>query len=224
VVISARRAKDDDGAAGALAEAALEEAAAGNREAARKDGVAALGLSKGAEAVGISAVALALAGDQTDAGRGADELNKLFPEDTLAQMGVTTVRAMSLLGDGRSPESAHRAVEALAPISPYERAGRYFMVPVYARGLAYLAAGQPEPARIEFQKILDNPGVTRNFVLGSVAHLALARALAAKGDKLKARASVQEFLTLWKDADSDQPALKDAKALLAALGGSNSDH
>jgi tetratricopeptide (TPR) repeat protein len=219
VVISYRRAKDDEGAAGAFAEAALEEAVAGNNKAARDDGTAALKISTGAETVEISAVALALAGDQPDANRAVDSLNKLYPEDTLAQMGVATVRSLGLLGNGCSPESARRAVDALAPIASYERAGRYFMVPVYARGLAYLAAGQPESARVEFQKILDNPGVTRNFVLGSVAHLALARAFAATGDKPKARAAVQDFLTLWKDADSDLPTLKDAKALLGSLGG-----
>jgi hypothetical protein len=30
---------------------------------------------------------------------------------------------------------------------------------------------------------------------------------------------VQDFLTLWKDADSDLPMMKEAKALLATLGG-----
>jgi hypothetical protein len=93
------------------------------------------------------------------------------------------------------------------------------MVPVYVRGMAYLAAGQPESARVEFQKILDNPGVTRNFVLGSTAYLALANALAAKGDKLRARVAAQKFLTLWADADSDLSAVKEAKALLDSLGG-----
>ena len=32
-----------------------------------------------------------------------------------------------------------------------------------------------------------------------------------QGDTVKARASYQDFLTLWKDADPDIPILKQAK-------------
>jgi serine/threonine protein kinase/Flp pilus assembly protein TadD len=118
VVVSARRANHPDDAAGTLAEVALEEAVAGNEKAARDDGIAVLNLSTGAEAVGLSSVALALAGDHADASRAVDGLNKNFPEDTLAQMAVATVHALALLKDGRTPESARRAVAALAPIAP----------------------------------------------------------------------------------------------------------
>ena len=50
------------------------------------------------------------------------------------------------------------------------------------------------------------------FPLGATARLGLARAYALKGDKSKALAAYQEFLTLWKDADSDVPILKQAEA------------
>jgi hypothetical protein len=37
------------------------------------------------------------------------------------------------------------------------------------------------------------------------------------GDSAKAKAAYQDFLTLWKDADSDIPILKQAKAEHAKL-------
>jgi hypothetical protein len=42
--------------------------------------------------------------------------------------------------------------------------------------------------------------------------LGLARAYALSGDTTKARTADQDFLGLWKDADSDIPILKEAKA------------
>jgi len=38
-----------------------------------------------------------------------------------------------------------------------------------------------------------------------------------QGDSVKARASYQDFLALWKDADPDIPILKQAKAEYAKL-------
>ena len=56
-----------------------------------------------------------------------------------------------------------------------------------------------------------------NDPIGALAHLQLGRALALSGDKAKAKAAYQDFLTLWKDADSDVPILKQAKAEHAKL-------
>ena len=48
--------------------------------------------------------------------------------------------------------------------------------------------------------------------IGALAHLQLGRAYALSGDRSKARSAYQDFFTLWKDADSDIPVLKEAKA------------
>jgi hypothetical protein len=40
---------------------------------------------------------------------------------------------------------------------------------------------------------------------------------ATKGDTTKAQTAYQYFLTLWKDADTDIPILKEAKAEYAKL-------
>jgi eukaryotic-like serine/threonine-protein kinase len=69
----------------------------------------------------------------------------------------------------------------------------------------------------EFQKILDHRGIVLNQPLGPLAHLGLARAYVLQGDAAKARAAHQDFLTLWKDADPDNPVLQQAKAEYAKL-------
>jgi tetratricopeptide (TPR) repeat protein len=91
------------------------------------------------------------------------------------------------------------------------------MYPVFVRGEAYLAAHQGAEALGEFQKILQHRGLVANGPIGALAHLGLGRAYALQGDAAKARAAYQDFLTLWKDADSDIPILIAAKAELAKL-------
>jgi hypothetical protein len=57
----------------------------------------------------------------------------------------------------------------------------------------------------------------QNFLLGSLAHLQLARAYALSGDTTKAKTVYQNFLTLWKDSDPYIPVPKEAKAEYAKL-------
>jgi hypothetical protein len=59
--------------------------------------------------------------------------------------------------------------------------------------------------------------VVSNVLLGALARLQLGRAYAMQGDSAKAKAAYQDFLTLWNDADSDIPILKEAKAEYAKL-------
>ena len=69
----------------------------------------------------------------------------------------------------------------------------------------------------EFQKILDHRAIVVSDPIGALAHLQLGRAFALSGDKIKAKTAYQDFLTLWKDADSDIPILVQAKAEYARL-------
>ena len=61
--------------------------------------------------------------------------------------------------------------------------------------------------------------VTGGGVTGQTdsVQLGLARAYVMAGDTVKAKATYQEFLTLWKDSDPDIPILKEAKAEYAKL-------
>jgi len=47
--------------------------------------------------------------------------------------------------------------------------------------------------------------------------LQLGRAYTLSGDKAKAKAAYQDFLTVWKNADPDIPILKQAQAEYAKL-------
>jgi hypothetical protein len=72
-------------------------------------------------------------------------------------------------------------------------------------------------AAAEFQKILDHRGIVLNEPIGVLAHLQLGRAYTLQGDVTKARAAYQDFLTLWKGADTDIPILIAAKSEYAKL-------
>jgi hypothetical protein len=117
------------------------------------------------------------------------------------------------------------AMELLRTAVPYDLAlpgialfGFYgTLYPAYVRGQACLAAHQGAEAAAEFQKILDHRGLVLADSMGAVARLQLGRALAMSGDKNKAKIAYQDFLTLWKDADSDIPILRQAKAEYARL-------
>jgi hypothetical protein len=91
------------------------------------------------------------------------------------------------------------------------------LYPVYVRGEAYLVLHQNAEAAGEFQKIIDHPGVVLNDPIAVLARLQLGRAYALAGDKNKAKAAYQDFLTRWKDADPDIPILKQARTEFAKL-------
>ncbi len=87
----------------------------------------------------------------------------------------------------------------------------------YIRGEAFVAAHQYVEAAAEFQRILDRRGIVGADPIGALAHLQLGRTFALAGDKIKAKLAYGDFLTLWKDADSDIPILVQAKAEYARL-------
>lgn len=87
----------------------------------------------------------------------------------------------------------------------------------YLRGQAYLAANQGPEAAQEFQKVIDHRGVVLNRLWGALARVGLARAYALQKDTQKAGAAYEDFLQLWKDADSDIPIFREAKAEYARL-------
>ena len=107
----------------------------------------------------------------------------------------------------------HGAIDTLTPTISYELGGDIVgnLYPAYVRGQAYFQAGQPEDAAREFQKLIDNRGVSLNWVLGSLAYLQRGRAEAAAGDDAAAEKSYAIFLEIWKGADPDIPILIDAK-------------
>jgi eukaryotic-like serine/threonine-protein kinase len=214
-VASANRAEKKEVAASYQADAALKEGLFGITGEARQRAAAALGLSTGRDVQYQAALALALAGDAGRALELAGDLGKRFPEDTIVRFNyLPTLKAQLAL----SRNSASNAIEILQSTAPYELGSvAAALYPIYVRGEAYLAAHRGSEAVVEFQKILDHRGIVVNKPIGALAHLQLGRAYAMQGDASKTKASYQDFLTLWKDADPDIPILKQAKAEYAKL-------
>ena len=218
---SAEQEKEKEAAAAYSVLSGLREALFGNAVEARRDANLAMKLSTGRDVQYGAALALSYAGDNTRARTLTEGLSKRFPDDTLVQFNyLPTLRAKSALGQ----ENASEALESLRATTPYELGmttsspfGWTAMYPVYVRGEAYLAAHQASEAAVEFQKILDHRGIVVNEPIGVLALLQLGRAYAMQGDTAKAKAAYQDFLTLWKDADSDIPVLKQAKTEYAKL-------
>ena len=201
-------------AAGYLASASLREVESGNREQARADADAALKLAPNRDVQAMAALALARAGDTAAAEKLAAELDKTFPLDTLVQRyWLPTIRAAVAL----QRKDPNRAVELLQVSSAIELGDAGNLLPVYLRGEAYLALHKGSEAAAEFQKFIDHRSLVGNFPWGALAQLQLARAFALLGDKTKAPAAYNDFLTLWKDADPDIPILRQAKAEYAKL-------
>jgi hypothetical protein len=74
-----------------------------------------------------------------------------------------------------------------------------------------------QEAAVQFQKILDHPGIVLNSEIGPLARVGLGRAYSMLGNTPQARAAYEGFFTLWKDADPDIPILKEAKTEYAKL-------
>jgi len=202
--------------------AALWEAFYGNALAAKPAAMKALALAKNREVQYGAALALAIAGDSSQAQTLTNDLESSFPEDTSVKFNyLPTVSAFLALNDG----DPAKAIELLQVAVPYElgqprstQTGFFgALYPIYARGQAYLAARRGAEAAKEFQKILDHPGITVGDPMGVLAHLQLGRAYAMQGDAAKAKGSYQDFLNLWKDADPDIPILIAAKSEYAKL-------
>jgi predicted Zn-dependent protease len=157
---------------------------------------------------------LALAGENARAQQLADGLEKEFPDDTAVRFYyVPTIRAVLDVARGH-PE---QALEVLQATMPYELGGMGALYPVYVRGSADLAAQRPAEAVLEFQKIINLPGVMRGDPTGALARLQLARGYVMQGNRDQARAAYQEFLGLWREAKPATPMLAAAKSEFARL-------
>jgi eukaryotic-like serine/threonine-protein kinase len=225
-VDSAIRVDNKENAAVWQADAALQQAAYGNGAEAEQSAAKALKLapeSQGAESEAV--LAFAMAGDTARAESLAQDLRKRFPLDTQMQALWLPVIQAQLALQRKNPARALNALQAAVPIElgniPFGN-NISCLYHVYVRGEAYLAAGQGNAAAAEFQKILDHSGIVWNCWTGALAHLGVARAneleaITSTGSdadaaRIRAVTAYKDFLTLWKDADSDIPILKQAKA------------
>ena len=208
---------DLETAASYYLDAAIQEAEIGRIDQARQDIDSGLALALNRDLQVEGAFALSRAGDVGRAQAMTDDLRKKYPSDTLVNsLWLPAIEASLDLQQGNH---AH-ALDMLQTALPFERSTGIWGVVMYApylRGQAYLMAHDPNQAAAEFQKVIDHSGLVINRCVGALAHLGLGRAYASSGDKGKARIAYQDFLALWKDADTNIPVLRQAKAEYAKL-------
>jgi eukaryotic-like serine/threonine-protein kinase len=204
---------DADSAAICLAQAAVRDAQIGATAKARPLLQQAAKLSKADEVVTLTALATALGGDSRQALSAAARLDKKYPGGTLVQkFWLPLIRGEVELREDQSS----KAITLLSASEPWEAAttDEFYvstLYPAYARGEAYLKAGQGASALVEFQKFSDYPGLAINYPLGPLAQLGVARSYAKMKNVEKARAAYQGFFQLWKNADPSLPVFLRAK-------------
>jgi hypothetical protein len=199
-----------ESAAQTRADFALREAVCGNFAQAREMALQARSASTSNRVRVRSALALAVAGDTSTAQTLASELAAANPSATLIQaVDVPMVRATMEFRRG----NAQRTIELLESVRPYEN---HRIGAVYLRGLALLQLGKGREAAAEFQRIAQRRGFAID-ILYPASHLGLPRAHANTGDAAQSRKAYQDFFALWRDADSDIPILKEARAEYARL-------
>jgi tetratricopeptide (TPR) repeat protein len=228
---SAIRADRKENGAIALENSALREAAFGNLNRAKQEAAEGLNLMPSSQGVAVeAALAYAMGGDSAHAESLAQDLNKRYPLDTQTQsLWLPAIRAQLSI-NRKNPADALKSLQAASAIEFGQIlfvANLSCLYPTYIRGKAYLARGQGKEAAVEFQKILDHSGIVWNCWTGALAHLGVARANAlqsrtsqgadANAARIRALAAYKDFLTLWKDADTDIPILKQAKEEYAKL-------
>lgn len=214
---------DKESAAACLAESAVRDVLIGASVQAQQAMEQALKLSHAEETETLAAVVDARVGDVKRAKKISDQLNREYPSGTFVQRyWLPVIRAEIHLRN----RQARQAVEDLNSTSALEQATApelsvATLYPIYLRGEAYLASSDGARAATEFQKLIDHPELVMNYPTASLARLGEAKSMAQSADSARARLELQEFLTIWKDADAGLPPLEDARSAYAAFGTSH---
>jgi tetratricopeptide (TPR) repeat protein len=178
---------------------------------AAESAASALAISRCSNVMITAAFALAWAKQDRKALSLAVEVAKRRPDDVFVQsVYVRCIQAITEINQ-RNPS---KAVELLNVAAPYDHVNSGIML---IRGKAYLQAERGDEAAQEFRKILALRNLAPSDSALALAQVGLARAYTVQGDIPKAKVAYQDFLALWKDADSDIPLLQEAKSEYAKL-------
>ena len=218
---SARGSDSKETAAAWQMNAALREAEFNNISGSRHEIAAALADAPTRDVSVLATLALSRIGDIDRAESMARGLADRFPLNTAINRYWLPAIYASIEIRRNNPA---KALEDLQSATPYELGSPLpqfevggSLYPVYIRGEVYLLMHQGKEAAAEFQKFLDHRGIALNCSLGALARLQLGRAYALQGDTVRSRAAYQDFLRLWKDADTDIPIFIAAKSEYARL-------
>ena len=160
----------------------------------------------------------AITGDTPRSQKIAEDLAHRFPTDTL--LNNVYIPMAQALADLQHNQPA-QAIAHLQVAVPYEfgasgNGGAHLDVN-FVLGEAFLQLKDGANAAAEYQKILAHRGIDPLDLSYNLSHLGLGRAYALQGNTAQAKAAYQDFFGAWKDADSDVPVLKEAKAEYAKL-------
>jgi eukaryotic-like serine/threonine-protein kinase len=213
-VDSAKRADKKETAATYEAELAVREALVQNFSLATQQARNALTLSDGKEVLALAGIALALAGDTVESARLGHDLNRRFPQDTVVQSNLLPAVYLAAALHDRDATKLNQQLDVRPPyeLGQVSISVTFSLYLTYLRGQGYLTANRQADAASEFQVILDHPGLVRNAPIGALVHCELARAYASNDNTSKSKAAYEDFFALWKDADSDVPILRQARA------------
>jgi tetratricopeptide (TPR) repeat protein/tRNA A-37 threonylcarbamoyl transferase component Bud32 len=200
-----------EAAASEYAQEAFTEATFLNKARALEDVTQALKLSQSPNVTLLSAAALAMTGEDARATKLADDIAQKRPYDTFVQfVAVPLIKAQIELNHN----NPGKAIDLLDSALVYARANSGVL---YFRGNAYLKAGRGSDAVQAFQRLLDLKNTISVDPIMPLAKVGLGRAYVLAGDKARGRVAYQDFFAIWKDADSDLPVLREAKAEYAKL-------
>ena len=187
---------------------AVNAATFGSCQQAKQSVTEGLALSRGRISMGGATLALAMCNEGAQTQTLIDEVSKRFPKDTAINAILLPIsQALLEMNRGNYPH----ALQLLESARRYEMGGIAGFSINYFRGQTYLKQRMGTEAAADFQRILDHRGIDIYSPLYPLAHLGLARAAALTGDTARSRKEYQDFLAMWKDADSDLPILIEAK-------------
>jgi tetratricopeptide (TPR) repeat protein len=177
------------------------------------------------EGEAMAAILFARTGDVPRATVAAEDLEKRYPDHPVVQSyWLPCIRAQIALTQ-KDPSLALRLLRTAVHYDTLLPQVAYYshMPSVVLRAEAYSALGQPTAALKEWKGILKYPGIVQLSATAPIARLQLARASARQAvgtgnaARTEARTAYQDFLSLWKGADSNIPLLKEAKAEFTKL-------
>jgi eukaryotic-like serine/threonine-protein kinase len=187
---------------------ALRQAALGKCPDAKRNIASSLSLDRGRISLANAGQVMAVCNDVAQTQSIINELQKSFQTDTVInRLMVPTITAILDLHRG----DAGAALQTLDTLRPYDMGFLMGSGTVYIRGQAYLKQKMGQEAAAEFKRIIDKPGIDSTALERPLAYVGLARASVLSGDTAAARKAYQDFLALWKDADSDLVILQEAR-------------
>jgi tetratricopeptide (TPR) repeat protein len=207
---------DSEAAAIALAESAEVNSEMGRSSIAKRESERALTLGKNEMVYFLAAMVALRRDDLQSAQLLLAEMDHDHPLSTY-NLGIYSpiIRTFVTLSKGSSPSEVTNLME---PALPYEFGSLADMLPIYVRGVGYLAVDAPAQAEAEFQKITSHHSVDATTTLYPLSVLGIARCYSLQGRKAESRQAYLQVFRLWKDADRNLPILHTARKEFDSLG------